>query len=59
MTSKHCMYCVGNVLFLNGYADTTLDVKSARYKKGGPLKPVGMLITLVTAISAVYSMARG
>jgi glutathione S-transferase len=29
------IYNIGRILFLFGYSDTTLDVKDARYKKGG------------------------
>ena len=46
-------YNVGCVLFLNGYADTNLDVSTARYRKGGALKWVGYFGSMVTAISMV------
>ena len=45
------LFCLGNVLFLMGYADTSLAIESARYKKGGILKHVGMLLVLGTSIS--------
>jgi glutathione S-transferase len=50
------LFSVGNYLFLLGYADTSLDVKVARYKKGGPLKMVGVLMAFGTAISSAGSM---
>lgn len=50
------LFCVGNVLYLIGYADTTIDVKLARYKKGGALKHVGFLLVLGTCVSAAGSM---
>ena len=50
-------YCLGNVLFLRGYADVKLDVSMARYQKGGALKPLGYMIALGTCSSALYSMA--
>lgn len=51
------LYCVGSYLFLIGYADVRLDAKVARYQKGGPLKPLGYLLALGTACSALWSMA--
>lgn len=47
-------YCVGSYLFLQGYADTKLDVSMARYKKGGSLKWVGILTALVTCCVTCY-----
>lgn len=41
------LYSVGCVLFMEGYKDTKLDVKMARYGKGGALKWVGFLEPLV------------
>jgi hypothetical protein len=40
------VYCLGNVLYLMGYADTAVDVDKARHAKGGPLKMLGMLLSL-------------
>jgi glutathione S-transferase len=50
-TGAGILYCLGNVCFLCGYADTSLDVKLARYKKGGALKHVGFLVAMGTCIS--------
>eukprot|EP00542_Grammatophora_oceanica_P011180 CAMPEP_0194028224 /NCGR_PEP_ID=MMETSP0009_2-20130614/2257_1 /TAXON_ID=210454 /ORGANISM="Grammatophora oceanica, Strain CCMP 410" /LENGTH=151 /DNA_ID=CAMNT_0038667557 /DNA_START=69 /DNA_END=524 /DNA_ORIENTATION=+ len=49
-------FCVGSVLFQIGYADTALDVKTARYKKGGMLKWIGLFLPLGTSISLAGSM---
>eukprot|EP00559_Dactyliosolen_fragilissimus_P006595 CAMPEP_0184862902 /NCGR_PEP_ID=MMETSP0580-20130426/8142_1 /TAXON_ID=1118495 /ORGANISM="Dactyliosolen fragilissimus" /LENGTH=129 /DNA_ID=CAMNT_0027360921 /DNA_START=43 /DNA_END=429 /DNA_ORIENTATION=+ len=32
------LFCIGSNLYMTGYADLTLDVKTARYKKGGAIK---------------------
>jgi hypothetical protein len=50
-------FCLGNVLFLMGYADTSLAVESARYKKGGIFKPLGLILALGTSISFAGSIA--
>jgi glutathione S-transferase len=50
------LYCVGSVLFLSGYADTSLDVKTARYKKGGVLKVLGFVTAVGTCISVAGSI---
>jgi len=49
-------FSVGSVLFLKGYADTSLDVKMARYKKGGLLKWVGVFMSMFTMVSAAGTM---
>ena len=49
-------FCVGNVLFLMGYADTSLAVETARYKRGGVLKPIGLILALGTSISFAGSI---
>ena len=51
-------YCLGSYFFLQGYSDTSLDVKSARYKKGGGLKWLGLLGAFFTCCSTCYSMLR-
>jgi glutathione S-transferase len=50
-------FCLGNYLFLVGYADASLAVESARYKKGGVFKPLGVLLALGTCISFSGSVA--
>lgn len=44
------VHCVGSILYQAGYADTKLDVKTARFKKGGGLKYAGFLAVLVSAV---------
>lgn len=50
------LFCLGNVLFLMGYADTTLAIEGARYKKGGALKHLGAMLALGTSISFAGSL---
>ena len=50
------IFSVGSVFYQTGYADTTLDVKTARYKKGGHLKFVGVFLGMYTMVSAAGSM---
>jgi len=49
-------FSLGNCLYLLGYADTALDVKTARYKKGGILRVVGILASIGSTISLAGSM---
>mmetsp|Transcript_10140 Transcript_10140/g.28775 ORF Transcript_10140/g.28775 Transcript_10140/m.28775 type:complete len:151 (+) Transcript_10140:117-569(+) len=49
-------FCVGSVLYMKGYSDTSLDVTTARYKKGGIIKWVGVLISLVSTGSFAYGL---
>lgn len=52
-------YCVGNVFYLKGYADTSKDVKMARYS--GPvaaLKPIGILGSFFNCLAACVVMIR-
>jgi glutathione S-transferase len=51
------LFSVGNYLYLLGYADTSLDVNMARHLKGGPLKLVGVLMAVGTAISSAGSIS--
>jgi hypothetical protein len=41
-----------------GYSDMSLDVKTARYRRGGGLKWVGILAGMTTSISLAGSMLR-
>jgi hypothetical protein len=43
-------------LYQKGYTDKTLDVKFARYKRGGGIKWIGFLISFVSTISLAYSI---
>ena len=51
------VYLIGNFLYANGYADVKLDVKTARYKKGGWVKPLGMLACLGTSFASAGKLA--
>lgn len=44
------------MLIPQGYIDTSLDVKMARYKKGGALKWIGVFASFFSTISLAYSM---
>jgi len=50
------LYSVGSVLYLQGYADKKLDAETARYKKGGVIKPLSFLAVLGSTISLVGSL---
>jgi glutathione S-transferase len=47
----------GAIMYQAGYADTTLDVKDARHKKGGPIKYIGFFASLGTALAVCSSIA--
>jgi glutathione S-transferase len=49
-------FSLGSVLFQFGYGDTKLDVKTARYQKGGGLKWIGVLLSVGTCISQAGTM---
>ena len=49
-------YSLGCILFLNGYADVTLDVKTARYKKGGVVKWVGVFGVIGLSVSVAGTL---
>lgn len=49
-------FCVGSILYQKGYMDNTLDVKDARYKKGGAIKFIGLLISLYSTGAFAYSL---
>jgi len=55
-TISGLLFSVGSICYQTGYADTSLDVKMARYKKGGGLKWVGFFLSLAVCISEVGSM---
>jgi hypothetical protein len=50
------VHCVGAVLFQVGYADTSLDVKTARYKRGGLLMRLGAVGIAVACGSFAYDL---
>ena len=45
------LYSTGCILYQKGYADTSLDVKTARYKKGGGLKWIGFFGAVGSTVS--------
>ena len=47
------LYCIGGYLYLLGYADTKLDVNTARHLKGGPIK----MLAAFGVCGAVISLA--
>jgi len=50
-------YCIGNYVYLLGYADNSKDVKGARYSKPlAVLKPIGMFGSLVACIMACVAL---
>eukprot|EP00569_Conticribra_weissflogii_P005572 CAMPEP_0171349110 /NCGR_PEP_ID=MMETSP0878-20121228/32778_1 /TAXON_ID=67004 /ORGANISM="Thalassiosira weissflogii, Strain CCMP1336" /LENGTH=150 /DNA_ID=CAMNT_0011853659 /DNA_START=52 /DNA_END=504 /DNA_ORIENTATION=- len=49
------LYCVGSALYLKGYADTSLDVKMARYKKGAGIKWIGFFVSFYSTCAYAYS----
>lgn len=50
------LYSLGSIFYQIGYGDTNLDVSTARYKKGGGLKWIGMLLSLGVCISEAGTM---
>ena len=50
------IWWVGSFLYLKGYADTKLDVKTARYQKGGGIKWLGVLGLLVSSVATCYQL---
>lgn len=52
------LYMVGSVLYLKGYVDTSLDVTTARYKKGGGVKWIGFFISLYSTGALAYSLIK-
>lgn len=44
------LYHLGSILYLMGYSDTALEVKTARYKKGGTIKFLGFFGVVGMAI---------
>ena len=53
-----CLYRAGCHFYMVGYSDMSLDVKTARYRRGGGLKWVGILAGMTTSISLAGSMLR-
>lgn len=54
----YCLYLLGSYFYLVGYSDTELDVKTARYKKGGGIKWIGTLWAMGCTVSLAGSMLK-
>lgn len=53
------LYCAGSILYMKGYADTSLDVKTARYKKGAAIKWIGFFASFISTCKLGYSLIKG
>lgn len=61
---KHPLACAigtiffysGAILYQKGYSDTSLDVKDARYKKGGVIKWIGFFTSFYCTCALAYSV---
>lgn len=49
-------YFVGAALYQKGYIDTSLDASTARFKKGGPIKYIGLFISLYSTCALAYDL---
>merc|ERR1712021_143518 len=49
-------YLLGSILYMNGYVDTSLDVKSARYQKGAAIKWIGFFTSLISCGKLAVSL---
>jgi glutathione S-transferase len=49
-------FTAGSILYMKGYADTELDVTTARYKKGAAIKWLGLLASLYSSGAMAYSL---
>lgn len=52
------VYSLGNYLYMVGYSDTKLDVKTARLKKGGPIHLLANLVVLGCSVSTAISLLK-
>lgn len=50
------LFCAGSILYQKGYIDNSLDVATARYKKGGAIKFLGFFTALFTAGAVAYDL---
>lgn len=50
------LYCLGSVFYQKGYSDLSLDVKMARYKKGGGIKWIGFFVSLYSSVALAGNM---
>ena len=52
------LWQLGSALYLAGYKDTTKDVKTARYQKGGGIKWLGITIGIGASISFAGTLLK-
>lgn len=52
------VHALGCQLYAKGYSDMKLATKGARHQKGGPIKFVGVLTTLICTIKLAYQLIR-
>merc|ERR1712038_280779 len=50
------IYCIGSVLYMLGYKDTKLDVKTARLRKGGPIKAIANFVVMICGLLSGLSI---
>ena len=55
MTGCGILYNLGAYFYFLGYADDSLDVETARYKKGGAINRLGLLGAMIGSVSAAGS----
>ena len=55
-TCSMVAWTAGSYFYLLGYSDSALDVKMARYKKGGGIKYIGILWSMGCTVSLAGSM---
>lgn len=49
-------YYAGAMFYQKGYIDVTLDVGTARYKKGGAIKWIGFMTSFFSTCALAFSM---
>jgi hypothetical protein len=49
---------VGSVLYMLGYKDTSLDAKTARLRKGGPLQPLAGFFIVGVALKCTVTLLK-
>ena len=57
-TAGALLWQLGSALYLAGYKDTSKDVKTARYQKGGGIKWLGITIGIGASISFAGTLLK-
>ena len=57
-TACAVLYSLGNFLYLIGYSDMNLNVRNARYMRGGGLKQVGLYGCFLTCCGAIWTLLQ-